>query len=842
MVYAHWERPLQDAFGNLLAGQVRQIRVRRENTGTLARLFSDRDGNSPMANPFTVTNGKIDFYTAGGAYRITPIGYESDELRYVGIGTAQEQDANTFNSQGWQYQVETETVAPPTAGCVRFNNADLSLVTEIYVSSESLNGSDAESNLLGLDPGSKTVKNRVAFADQGSGVVMSYDVDSATDSGDYVTLAVSDHDGSSTYSGAALFLQREMSGRNGFDQDDARNFETATEAALYNPASAPAFTRTAGYGGAGDGGGALYKLAVSEPSHDGKYQDAAGNWYEIADFELSAKQFGAVADAGAGDTDDTAAIQALIDTRGVNGVIVIPPGRYYVPSNVMIYDIANGPNEGGLRIEATGVVLAGGGDIIIDSCKRVTIVGLDAPVSDLRFRGAWHCVLKDCRFQRLIVGDVDGTNFSSFAWNRVEGGYYQALIFSSAMSSYANHNTIRSAQFTGAAGQGFTGTANYAVEVLTAGTVQNLVFEDCDLSYYNTGIYTPGSGSDDLELRFIRCYFDSQLPKPLYSVKRLVETVGCHIAGKFRYLEAYTLSAQMRAGAQEDALAYSFGWAPYAGENLLPNGDLALKQTTYVGRDDSPLQSSGGATVSEGSDNGRYLRIQQTTAVSVRWRVPVTPVLAPYAATFIMRGHSAGQTLTIGLNGSQFFTVTVGTAWQVVQIGLNEEVAAGGTFDVTFSQASGANFDIDVRYADVHVGKAGGPIKLPQSASAKALTSYGLYTPTLTNTTNVSSSTAPSCAWSRNGDMVTVCGSVRITPTSAAGTETLLGMSLPVATDFSGSNECGGAGAPNSVTGAMFNEAWGIYASSANDTAVFIAAAQTNTDHSIAFSFTYRVM
>lgn len=363
MVYAHVPiRVLQDAFGNLITSSV-PIEVRRENTGTLARLYSDRDGTTQLPNPFTPVGGKIKAYTSGGAYRFHPVGYDpADDLRYVGVGTAQEQDANTYNSQGWQFQVETETSAPPTAGCVRFNALDLSAVTEIYVSSESLNGSNAESNVLGLDPGSKTVKNRVAFADQGSGVVMSYAVDSATDSGDYVTLAVSDHEGSTSYSGAALFLQREMSGRNGFDQDDARNFETVTEAAASDPVSAPAFMRTAGYAAAGDGGGALYKYVASEPSHDGKIEDADGNWFELAEREVSVLMFGAAADGdgvGAG-TNLYTALQAAIDMKYAagGGVVSIPEidtGIYKLGGAITMKSGVEVRVAKGVKIDCTGL-------------------------------------------------------------------------------------------------------------------------------------------------------------------------------------------------------------------------------------------------------------------------------------------------------------------------------------------------------------------------------------------------------------------------------------------------------------------------------------------------------
>ena len=90
----------------------------------------------------------------------------------------------------------------------------------------------------------------------------------------------------------------------------AGDFSTLADAEANNPTSAPAFTRTAGYAAAGDGGAALYKLVGSEPSHAGKYQDAAGNWYEIAEDVVRPQQLGA---RGDGIEDDAAALQAAID-------------------------------------------------------------------------------------------------------------------------------------------------------------------------------------------------------------------------------------------------------------------------------------------------------------------------------------------------------------------------------------------------------------------------------------------------------------------------------------------------------------------------------------------------
>lgn len=97
------------------------------------------------------------------------------------------------------------------------------------------------------------------------------------------------------------------------------NFSAVADAEAFNPSSAPEFSRTAGYAAAGDGGGALYKLVVAEPSHEGKYQDAAGNWYELAETVVSPRMFGAIGD---GSTDDTSNLQDAVDYISANGGVL----------------------------------------------------------------------------------------------------------------------------------------------------------------------------------------------------------------------------------------------------------------------------------------------------------------------------------------------------------------------------------------------------------------------------------------------------------------------------------------------------------------------------------------
>lgn len=97
MVLARWQATIVDEAGNVLPGA--SVTVRAETSGNpLANLFSDRAGVVPTGNPITADGeGFAFFYIEGGAYRITAtLGLFSREWRYVGIGTASENDSEAF--------------------------------------------------------------------------------------------------------------------------------------------------------------------------------------------------------------------------------------------------------------------------------------------------------------------------------------------------------------------------------------------------------------------------------------------------------------------------------------------------------------------------------------------------------------------------------------------------------------------------------------------------------------------------------------------------------------------------------------------------------------------------
>ncbi len=112
----------------------------------------------------------------------------------------------------------------------------------------------------------------------------------------------------------------------------------------------------------------------------------------------------------------------------------------------------------------------------------------------------------------------------------------------------------------------------------------------------------------------------------------------------------------------------------------------------------------------------------------------------------------------------------------------------------------------------------------------------GTYTPTLTNQTNVSASTAYSCQWMRVDGVVTVSGKVDIDPTSNA-VQTRLGISLPVASNFGANGDCGGV-----ATCVDISQVAGISADVTNDRATLELICTSTANRTFWFTFTYRVI
>ena len=116
------------------------------------------------------------------------------------------------------------------------------------------------------------------------------------------------------------------------------------------------------------------------------------------------------------------------------------------------------------------------------------------------------------------------------------------------------------------------------------------------------------------------------------------------------------------------------------------------------------------------------------------------------------------------------------------------------------------------------------------------LSKSGNYTPTLTNVTNITASTAVSCQYMKVGRTVTVSGSVDIQAAGVGAFE--LGISLPYASNLAQAYHC--AGSAISVTST--DSACFIAGDATNDRASLNGVALGIINTTYYFQFTYRII
>ena len=116
------------------------------------------------------------------------------------------------------------------------------------------------------------------------------------------------------------------------------------------------------------------------------------------------------------------------------------------------------------------------------------------------------------------------------------------------------------------------------------------------------------------------------------------------------------------------------------------------------------------------------------------------------------------------------------------------------------------------------------------------LPEVGYYTPTLSNVTNIDSSTASLCQYVVLGDVVVVSGKVNVNPTAAAPTVSQLGISLPLRPKFAADKDCAGTAACATVA----SESAAIIADTTNSRAEMSWLTNSAGAHDMFFIFMYR--
>jgi hypothetical protein len=162
---------------------------------------------------------------------------------------------------------------------------------------------------------------------------------------------------------------------------------------------------------------------------------------------------------------------------------------------------------------------------------------------------------------------------------------------------------------------------------------------------------------------------------------------------------------------------------------------------------------------------------------------------------------------------------------------------AGGTADNFFNGNVGIGVFVPTCALDVVGGIKTSRTTVTSPATTDGNIFSGTYTPSLTNTTNIASSTAAVCQYMRVGNVVTVSGTVTIDPTATG--RIVMGFSLPIASALTATNQCGGTYASSGATTVNVGSVTG---DATNDRATFDGVSNDAASRVYGFSFTYQVL
>lgn len=197
----------------------------------------------------------------------------------------------------------------------------------------------------------------------------------------------------------------------------------------------------------------------------------------------------------------------------------------------------------------------------------------------------------------------------------------------------------------------------------------------------------------------------------------------------------------------------------------------------------------------------------------------------------------------LGNGGSNQIRINDGTTNDYLSMGVYKHsgvsqgcgffnIKASGTSRYFYTDTSG-----NLRYSGTvtDIGTSGGTFIGGPSAS-------GRYTPTVTNGTNVTVSTAVSSHYSRVGDQVIVSVGVgSITTTSASNTASALYVTLPIASNFTSTSDLYGGGGIHRGTATLGSTGVICYADVTNDRAEIRWCSQTTGASDLIVTFQYEI-
>jgi hypothetical protein len=229
------------------------------------------------------------------------------------------------------------------------------------------------------------------------------------------------------------------------------------------------------------------------------------------------KDFGAVGD---GTTNDTAAVQAAIDSCLANGTaLYVPTGRYRLTAQVNIPVYSN-VFERGLILQGEGW----GSRFIVDHVGTgfyVTCIpsfgiyqvefrdlyftdGTTSPDKIIHNNGAINTLVRDCKFHNATVGTGCVVNDNAYGLT-LQGCVFASITGTGAfyanvanVSTYSFVNSIIDCDFS-------TVTAGVEMQGCNAFLVSNTTFQECNLGFYANPISTSVVA---FNITFDTCWFE----------------------------------------------------------------------------------------------------------------------------------------------------------------------------------------------------------------------------------------------------------------------------------------------------------------------------------------------
>lgn len=394
---------------------------------------------------------------------------------------------------------------------------------------------------------------------------------------------------------------------------------------------------------------------------------------------------------------------------------VIPPISYNV-TTIDFLTVGQSPTVGGLKVDATGASITGECVVKLDSCKRVTIEGLEGFQTDLHLNGVWFSQFKDCKMRSVVIGSSAGAVFSANYWNTFIGGQFQVIKTHPNSQGPSNKFSFYNTALRGNASQGYTSTQDYALRFEANQNAQSWSFYGGDISYHNLDIiYVSVSNTADIEIEFNGIYWDSKYPKLASRPKTRITSSNGHSANDMPNVGRISEVARGEQDAWRSDRAA--GWKSFTGHNLIPNGDFADILPSYEGSG-LPIGSLNGAVLTQGTGDGisgNYLNINQakTTSNGVRFRPKAAPFTGRYTYGMVARNADAGiKTVRVVMGGLYFNGELSSTEWTYLNMTTGQDVAKGTTNDIQVYTEDGTAFNIDICYVSCFLGESG-PVFLP---------------------------------------------------------------------------------------------------------------------------------